>query len=151
MKCLIQKRVLSKNDTMGILSETYAHDKAYEAARVSGVKAALFCREVIGADFKLAGQNFCNAFTFSNHPGFVDRARSFGTFSGFGIIATISEGLGPVGANVGLSENSNISVGGGLSYGLDAGLNLSTQNCIVIPFDTPEQRQKSMDRYYKHH
>ena len=71
------------------------HDKAYENAGVSGVTGALFSTKVIGADYALAGKNFCNIFT-SKPVGFTDRCRSFATFLGFGVLATVKCLLIPI-------------------------------------------------------
>ena len=66
-------------------------------------------------------------------------------------LVTGSIGVGTFGVNLGLADNGCITGSGGVSYGLDAGFNISKQHGIVIPFDTPAQRQHSMDRYYEHH
>ena len=66
-------------------------------------------------------------------------------------IATLSAGYGLFGGSVGFADNGNISFSGGLSFGLKAGFNISKQHGFVIPFDTPAEREKSMERYYMHH
>lgn len=60
--------------------------------------------------------------------------------------ATLSLGLGSIGGNIGFSSDGTISSGisGSLPIGIDAGFNISKQYGFVIPFDTPEQREKSM-------
>lgn len=65
--------------------------------------------------------------------------------------ATLSIGAGSYGGNIGFSENGKITGSFGVSYGLDAGFNLSKQHGAVIPFDTPEQRENLMNKYYEHH
>lgn len=65
--------------------------------------------------------------------------------------ATLSVGAGAFGGNLGFADNGNITGTIGVGTGLDAGVNISIQHGIVIPFDTPEQREQSMQRYYNHH
>ena len=67
-------------------------------------------------------------------------------------LATVSTGYGPIGGNFGVDSNGDFSFNGSFSpIGLDAGLNLSIQHMIVLPFATEEEKEKMMERYYEHH
>ena len=67
-------------------------------------------------------------------------------------LGTISLGFGPIGANLGIDSNADLSFTGGFSpIGLDAGFNISKQHMLVIPFATQEEKNKLMARYYEHH
>lgn len=66
-----------------------AHDNAYAEKGAAGVKGALFNRDVIGADFKLAAYNLGNTFTPEPVKSNVDRLRSLGTTVTFTVLGVL--------------------------------------------------------------